>query len=254
MIDVWPVVARAQLVQAFRPGESPTKEAPFRTLRANRWATSGISVVTRSAHHASGRVTIFSALNVDAARLAREGRARSAAALARAASRVESSRTFARLARLLSGRTAREVSSVVDGVVHEPELLESLQDIARATLAAREAARSPSGVDVVAGTIAGTVDDVFVLDGPHGEKTMVPRWLAQAAHRDEVGDALALVTEKLDDTQMVVKAVPAIDVTPRSASPFGRAAPMRTLTASDARLLSGAPAPIRVLVPVTIER
>ena len=85
----------------------------------------------------------------------------------------------------------------------------------------------------------------------------MPRWLAQAAHREEVGDCLALVTDRLDERHMVVNAVPGIDVSkdaPAAAfSPFGRNAPVRQLTKADTRLLSRAPAPLRVLVPVTIE-
>lgn len=259
-IDLWPIVGRAQLVQAFRPGEPVSKEAPFRTLRHHQWATGGVSVVTRNVHRASGRVTIFSVLNVEAARCAREGHARAAMALAKAASRVEGSEMFTRLTALLTGRPASEVTAAVDGVVAEsewPELLDALRLVARATRDARSSKTPSSTADVVAGKISGELNDFLVLDAQAGVQTYVPRWLAQSAHRDNVGDFLALVTEKLDETQMVVKAVPAINVDPRaraSASPFGRSAPVRDLSAGDARLLSGTPALLKILVPVTIGR
>ena len=112
-IDQWPVVGRTQIIQAFRPGEPASKEAPFRTLRSHGWATAGMSVVTRSEHRASGRFIIFSVLNVDAARLAREGDERSAKVLAKAAARVEASAAFGRLRKLLSGRPAADVSAAV---------------------------------------------------------------------------------------------------------------------------------------------
>src|SRR4051812_46976101 len=68
----WPIVGRDEVVKAFRPG-MPATEAPFRTLRAHGWASSGMSVVTRRGNRASGRWTIFSTLNIEAARYARHG-------------------------------------------------------------------------------------------------------------------------------------------------------------------------------------
>jgi hypothetical protein len=259
-IDQWPIVGRRQLVQAFRPGESASREAPFRTLRSHGWATGGISVVTRSDHRASGRFTIFSVLNVDAARLAREGEAAAAAALAKAAARLEEGAAFLRLGKLLRGRRAADVSAAVEGEVPEdrwPELHGALRIVARETKADR--ARQPSttrSAEVVTGKISESNPDFLVLLAASGLRTAVPRWLAHSAHREKVGDCLALVSDRLDDRQMVVNAVPGIDVSARAPergfSPFGRAAPVGRLTRADARLLSRAPAPLRILIPVSI--
>lgn len=257
-IHQWPIVGRRQLVQAFRPGEPAGKEAPFRTLRLHGWATAGVSIVTRSEHRANGRLCIFSVLNVDAARLARAGQDRLAMALAKAAATLEASAVFGQLSRLLAGKSSEDVSAAVEGEVGEarwPELHRLLRLLARKTKAAR--ARLAPLQDVVAGKISETQPDFLILTAASGERTAVPRWLAQAAHREEVGDCLALVTDRLDERHMVVNAVPGIDVSkdaPAAAfSPFGRNAPVRQLTKADTRLLSRAPAPLRVLVPVTIE-
>ena len=259
-IDLWPIVGRAQLVQTFRPGEVPTKEGPFRTLRMHGWATPGVSVVTRSAGRASGRLTIFSVLNVSAARCAREGEQKGARAFVRAAARVEKSEAFSRLKGLLTGKSVAEVTAAVAGGVSAakwPEFIEVLRDVARETRTAMErGVRGGGGADVITGTIREALDDGLVLQAESGVRTLVPRWLGQSAHREQVGDVLALVTDKLAEAQMVVQALPAIELRdePRSAaSPFGRGAPVRMLTAADARLLAGEPAPLKVLVPVTIE-
>lgn len=259
-IDVWPIVGRARLVQTFRPGESPLREAPFRTLRRHRWSTVGVKVVTRNADRASGRFTIFSVLNVEAARCAREGRGTRAVALAKAASRVERGEAFSRLKALLSGRPAKEVSAAVDGDVSErkwSELHDVLRLVARETRAVRARNQDPRDIRaVIAGAISEAQPEFLVLEAGPDLQTYVPRWLAHSAGRERVGDLLALVTDKLDDNQMVVSAVPAIGtgVTTPTFTPFGRAAPVGGLTAADARLRSHEPAPLRVLVPITIER
>jgi hypothetical protein len=257
----WPIVSRAQLVQTFRPGEAAEREAPFRTMRRHRWATVGVRVVTREANRASGRFTIFSALNVEAARCAREGHSRAAVAMARAALQIEKGKAFARLRALLSGKPLRDVKAAVDGAVAErswPELHDTLRTVARETCAACHRHACPvAPAETTAGVLVEGATDHLVLRGLTGRRTYVPRWLARSAHREQVGDMLALVTDRLDDAQMVVRAVPAIDLDarPRTAfTPFGREAPVRDLTAADARVLAGAPAPLQILVPVTIER
>ncbi len=55
---------------------------------------------------------------------------------------------------------------------------------------------------------------------------MVPRWMAAAAHREQVGDLLALISDKIDGVSVVVEAVPAIEIDDPAEiggfSPFGR--------------------------------
>jgi hypothetical protein len=251
----WPIVGRSQLIQSFRPGEAPTREAPFRTLRAHQWATSGVNVVTRGARHASGRFTVFSVLNLSAARLARNGDHQGARAMAKAAERIEGSAPFNRLKDLLSGKSVNQVSAAVAGHVSGiewPELLEAVRDVAHATRRERPAQRADRST-LVTGRILEVREDSLVLAASSGERTLVPRWLGEAAHRTRLGEPLALITDHLNDNQMVVQAFPALDLAKPVATPFGRAAPVRTLTAADARLLSRKPVPLRPLLPVVIE-
>ncbi|MCC6993528.1 MAG: hypothetical protein IT370_02750 [Deltaproteobacteria bacterium] len=258
-IVAWPIVGRSQLVQAFRPGESASKEAPFRTLRSNHWATPGLRVTTRSRGRASGQVTIFSTLNRDAATLAREGDARSASLVAKAAAKLEAGENFAKLREMLAGRSAEDVSAVIEGGVSDerwPGLLRLLRALGKETSVARgrRAIRPPG---MVTGRISETHPDFVLLEAAGGVRTAVPRWLARAAHRETVGDLLALLTERLDDQRMVVNAVPALDLDGADAgsrfSPFARSDSARRLTRRDARLLSGVPAPLTIMFPVTIE-
>lgn len=256
-VERWPIAGRSQLVRAFRPGES-SKEAPFRTLRAHGWTTAGVSVVTRDQRSASGRLTIFSVLNVDAARLAREGEHRGAAQLAKAAAGIEGSEGFLELKQLLTGHPLEEVSAVLEGAAPEdewPDLHELLRRIARETKATRSRMAPKVRLsEVVTGKISEAQEGFLVLTAEGGARTAVPRWLAQSAHRESVGDFLALVTERLDDQQMVVNALPGIETSRDSSkfSPFGRSAKVHSLTAADAKQLAGSPGPLRILVPVSI--
>ncbi len=83
----------------------------------------------------------------------------------------------------------------------------------------------------------------------------IPRWMATAAHRDALGDALGVITGKLGGAQAGVEVVPAIDMARRKDhrfSPYGCGAPVLKLTSADERALSRHPGPLQVMVPVTM--
>jgi hypothetical protein len=108
-----------------------------------------------------------------------------------------------------------------------------------------DAATAPTGADQV-------------KEAPAAPATMVPLWMAGAARRDQVGDFLVLVADKLDGASAVVEAVPAIDIDDapeaNGFSPFGRSdTRTRSITADDVHLLTGEPQSLRILVPVTID-
>jgi hypothetical protein len=207
-------------------------------------------------------MTIFSSLNVEAARLARRGVDGAAGRLARAAAELEEGLEFGQLRRILSDLPVRDAEGVVEGVLPENApiaLAEVLRALARRTeqLRARELALAAL-VEVVAGRIAEVHEGYVLLVGLGGPAAIVPRWMAVAARRSKVGELLALVMDKLDDASAVVEAIPAIDTDDiRNAgafSPFGRSdIRTRTLTATDERLLAGEPEPLRILVPVLLE-
>lgn len=254
-ISRWPIVTRAQLVRAFRPGSPPASQAPFRTLRTHGWVTAGVSVVTRRDGRAAGRVSVFSVLNLDAARLARDGHHTAAAALARAAKKHEASAAFEGLRGLLSGHSPSAVAAAVEGKTREeawPDLYVQLRALPP------HAGPSPALTKVMgwmAGTVAELGDKTLVLVDSHGSRTAIPRWLARSAHRDRLGDCLVIAQDRLDAGQMLVDALPGLAPAPaKRRTPYGRHTDLRQISAEDAARIEGRPAPLRVLVPVTIER
>ncbi|HUC57657.1 MAG TPA: hypothetical protein VMA95_09670 [Streptosporangiaceae bacterium] len=258
LIVPWPVVTRDRIVRAFRPGVLATSEAPFRTLRRHGWVSTGVRVARHGDRGLAGQMTIFSSLNVVAARLARRGDASAAERVASAAASLESGEEFAGLRRLLSALPSHEAERVVAGDLpaDRAPLAEMIRALANHTEQARPGdimLTSPAEV-IFAGQIAELTDALVVLVQAPGSTTIVPRWMANAAHRDQVGEFLALVADQIDGASAVVEAVPAIDVPAARFSPFGRGDNRATaITADDVRLLSGEPEPLRILIPVTIE-
>jgi hypothetical protein len=263
MIAAWPVVVRDRIVQAFKPGGSPAAEAPFRTLRRHEWVSQGVRVTLFSGRGLAGQMTFFSSLNVAAARLARRGNVLAAARVARAAADLEAGSEFAVLRSVLSELPERAAEQVVGGLLpadRPAALTEALRAVASRTeqVRANDILLSSPAEAVFAGRIAEVSDRFVLLVQAEGTATMVPLWMAGAARRDQVGDFLALVADKLDGASAVVEAVPAIDIDDAPAadgfSPFGRGdARTRSITADDVRLLTGEPQSLRILVPVTID-
>jgi len=97
----WPLVKREALVRGFRPGSRADAEAPFRTLRRKGSVTAGVTVVVHSGGRIAGKHQVFSTLNFDSARLARQDRWADAHRLEEAAAQVEESTEMAELVTLL---------------------------------------------------------------------------------------------------------------------------------------------------------
>ncbi len=263
MIAAWPVVTRDRIVHAFKPGGSAAAEAPFRTLRRHNWVSKGVRVTLLADRGLAGQLTVFSSLNVMAARLARRGNAPDAERAARAAADLEAGPEFAVLRRCLTSLPDQEAEQVVSGQLLEgtpTALTDALLAIAGRTEQVRAddiVLSSPAEV-IFAGHIAEVSDGYVLVAQEEGPATMVPRWMASATRRDRPGALLALVADRLDGASAVVEAVPAIEIgDPHAAdefSPFGRGdARTRKITAADARLLAREPKSLRILVPVTLD-
>lgn len=258
-ITPWPLADRSELVQAFRPGAPGKREAPYRTLRQQRWATAGVSIVPHRAGKAAGRVTLFSSLNIEAARLARHGSGRAALEVAREAAKVEASAPFIRLSKALAGSAPSIVQAVIRGGLPEKaprEVAALVREIARATEERRRSVRAfLNSVDMVAGRISEVSESYVVVRDPAGPSTALPRWLARDVQREAVGDCVAVLTDRFEGRGALVEAVPAIDTeeSPASFSPFGRSPALDRITAKDAKRLRGLPDALRIIVPVRIE-
>jgi hypothetical protein len=260
-IAAWPVVARRRVVHAYKPGELSASEGQFRTLRGHEWASSGVRVTRRAGQRLLGQMTLFSSLNVEAARLVRHGNLDGAVRVARAAAELEAGPEFAQLKRIMAKLTDHDAERVVDGVLPDDapdELAEALTTIARRTERWRAGELTLTALaEVITGRIAEVHEGYVLLVRTSGPATMVPRWMAVAAQRDKVGALLALVTDKLDDGRAVVEAVPAIDLdddtSPDSFNPFSRDPRALSINKADERLLAGEPQPLRILVPVLID-
>jgi hypothetical protein len=229
-------------------------------LRLRHWATAGVSIVPRNGGKAAGRLTLFSSLNVEAARLARHGAERAAAQVAQEAAEIESSEPFLRLTEALATSAPAVVLAIIGGGIPErtpPEVALLVRALARATEKRHRATHSLSKfMEIVAGRIVEVGDRYVVVRDPAGPSTALPRWLAKDAHREAVGECVAVLTDRFEGRGALVEAIPAIDTEePQAAafSPFGRSPELDRITAKDAKMLRGRPAELRITVPVTIE-
>jgi len=258
-IASWPVVDRPRVLSAYKPGKVASAKAFLRTFKRRKWANTGGRV---TGHHGS-QINVYSTLNIDAARLARHGQTVAATQLARAAAELEAGPEFLTFQRLLSELSSEAAQQVIDGVLSPDvpaDLVKALRALARRTEFLRSwAPTATAAVNITVGRIAEVHEGYVILALVRGsETTMVPRWMADAAKRDTVGSLLALVIDKLDLRSAVIEAVPAIAVddepAPGAFHPFERGdSRMHTITEADERLLAREPAPLRVLVPVTID-
>ena len=250
-------------MHAFKPGERSKSEAPYRTLRKHSWATGGVQITSRHGSRLAGQFTVFSSLNVEAARLARHGNDAGAVRVAAAATDLESRHEFRHLSKILEDLPTAVARDVIDGVMpDEPptQLVTALKNVARITEKVRERELAGSEpADFLAGRVKEVHNNYVIMVLMSGPETLIPRWMAAgAANRARVGSLLALITDKLGEASAVMDVIPALDVNDdferASFTPFGRG-DVRALavTAEDEQLLNGDPQPLRVLVPVTIE-
>jgi hypothetical protein len=258
-VKQWPVATRGQVVGAFKNlADEAASEAPFRTLRHRGWATGGTRLRTRRGGHITGGIVIYSSLNVDAARLARLGFHDEAADLAAEALKVETSETWQHMLEILATGSEDEAREAVSGVVHRDTLGDLLRSVSRLTERARDRHKVLSTVyEITVGSVAESRPGYVVVHTTAGEDTAVPRWIAAGVARDKPGDLVALLHERLGARKAILEAMPAIDVddseTASDYSPFDRADVRNRLSSADAPYLQGEPAPLRILVPVTIE-
>ncbi|HEY6728767.1 MAG TPA: hypothetical protein VI197_32370 [Polyangiaceae bacterium] len=257
-LALWPLVLRKDLVRAFRPGERGDREAPFRTLRDHEWATAGVTVHARQGSRAAGRIVVFSVLNLDAAIYARRGDEAMAAEMAKAAASLEGCTTFAQLQTSLAEHPRAVVSSIAEGeLAAASPFVELIRTLAMKTAEVRR----QHHFDKLAswyhvGRISTVAEGYVVVDG-EGKQSFVPRSLARAVFRERVGECLAVMNSPVDDREMIVRAVPGIELDPEkdSYSPFARpAAGFQRVSAADLAYLRGVPRPLAITIPITIER
>ncbi|MEZ4223546.1 MAG: hypothetical protein R3B13_21540 [Polyangiaceae bacterium] len=259
-VALWPIALRSDLVQAFRPGEPAEREGPFRTLRKHGWATRGVSLHIRQGGRASGQWVVFSALNLGAAICARNGDAQTALAFAAAAQRIEESIAFARLVKIFAQLPASTVSQIVEAA-RLPEV-DELTSVVRALAARTERVRlqrrfAGQRFDVHLGRISSAAEGYVVVTSESGLSVAIPQILARGAHRERVGECLAVIKSQIHARELIVRAVPGVALDPeldKPYSPFDRVPGFEPINRADADYLRGQPVPLTIQVPVSIEQ
>ena len=203
---------------------------------------------------------VFSILNIEAAICARCGEATTAASFARAAARIEASGAFVRLQGFLSQCPASTVPSLVEGALipEDSDLTLVLRALALQTATIRlqrQFARHALAFHV--GRISSSTEGYVVVTNEGGQSVAVPRGLARAAHRERIGECLGVINSHVDERELIVRAMPGIDVGREHAepySPFARVDGFERINAADQAYLRGRPTPLTIQIPVAIEQ
>src|SRR5437763_9915061 len=121
-----PLVSRREILRALRLG-APTTDAPFHRLRSKDLASPGWSLpIRRHDGRVAGRLHVYSALNVDAARAVRRRRPEAARLLAGLATELERSGA-ANVLRDAITKASERLSAHLSGHVHDDAWSDRLQ-------------------------------------------------------------------------------------------------------------------------------
>lgn len=207
----WPLVKREALVRGFRPGSTADAEAPFRTLRRKGSVTAGVMVVVHSGGRIAGKHQVFSALNFDSARLARQDRWDEAHQLEEAAVELEESEEMAELVALLRRLPVDVTVAYMNGQLparsdypmlwHLTSVLAQRTSEVRGRLLGKEDAVSIGVVEPGNGSIT-------VIKMARGKEVTVPRQLTNGLGLGTAGSVVTLFSDVTAAGQLLMDILP----------------------------------------------
>jgi hypothetical protein len=254
----WPLVKRDALVRAFRPGSGADAEAPFRTLRRKGLVTAGVVVVVHSGGRIAAKHQVFSALNFDGARLARQDRLEEAHSLELSAAQLESSPAMSELVALLRhlppGVTEAYLSGQLPDHSEYPMLWHLTTVLAQRTAESRDVLRGPDDAGRI-GVVEPGIGNEAVIKMARGNDVSVPRQLTNGVG---LGTAGAVVTLFLDSTnagQLLMDVLPGFRLAERGAGlrydPFAETKEPLVIPAGAVNSKSPAARPVATALPVS---
>jgi hypothetical protein len=187
-------------------------------------------VVVREDGRIADRLTLFSSLNIDAARLSRAGDAERASAAAKAASEIEEGDLMTALVTLLRFMPRDTVRGFLRGQMPDqeqhPQFWGLTRQIAQQTAKVRAEFVPPPDTETIGVVSSASADEVLVSSAG-GQRVHVPRAAASSLKLDHDGDLLAVHTEIAEDGRVIIDVLPAIElpgVDEVSFDPFARTA------------------------------
>ncbi|MEX2554970.1 MAG: hypothetical protein WEB06_05005 [Actinomycetota bacterium] len=204
----FPLVDRDEIVRAFRPGTTP-KERTFRTLRKRGLISRGFRIQVRRRNRLAGQVWVYSALNLDAAVLARHGDDEEAVRVATEAEKQEA-RWETRLADVavaleLPLETLQAFKDLRNQLVHE--LLPLAQEIERVRDTFKPLKDLIDEQFGIVKTLSESWASLEILSSAH-QIVEVKRLLTEASSI-AIGD-FALLRSELFQGQSLLELVPAV--------------------------------------------
>ncbi len=222
-LSALPLVERDALVRGFRPGSGADAESPFRTLRRKHSVTAGVRLIVHSGGRIAGKYQVFSSLNFDSARLARQDLWDEARGAALAAEQIENSTSMKELVTLLRHLPRQVVEDYVAGRMPDrndyPLVWHLTSALAKETSGLRTKLRMRSdagrmGVLVSQGALESVIHMTL------GSDVRVPRQMASSLGLGECGSVVALFTEVTSAGQLVLDLLPGFELSGEGETAF----------------------------------
>lgn len=253
----WPLVGRAALVRGFRPGSDAEAESPFRTLRRRGSVTAGVTVVVRAGGRIAGKHQVFSSLNFDSARLARQDRWDEAHELESAATLLENGPEMAELVALLRHLPLDVTEDYMSGQLPNrsdyPVLWHLTAVLAQRTAELRGQLLGQED-DIRIGVVASGRGNETVIKMARGKDVSVPRQLTTGVGLGTAGSVVTLFSDVTTAGQLLIDVLPGFRLTQRDATvrldPFAETKEPLVIPAGAVKRRAPAPGPVAAPVPV----
>ena len=253
----WPLVKREALVRGFRPGSDADAEAPFRTLRRKGSVTAGVIVVVHSVGRIAGKHQVFSALNFDSARLARQDRWDEAHQLEVAAAQLEDSVEMAELVALLRHLPVDVTEAYMNGHLPDrsdyPMLWHLTAVLAQRTAEVRDQLLGNDGA-VRIGVVESGRGSETIIKMARGKHVSVPRQLTSGLGLGTAGSIVTLFSDVTIAGQLLIDVLPGFRLAELDApvcfDPFASTKEPLVIPAGVVKSKGRAPRPVAAPLPV----
>jgi hypothetical protein len=194
-----PLVPKGFIIESLLPGVPRKSDSPLRRLKEKGLATEGIEVRVRRPDGAiGGTLSLYCALNVDAARLERRGEMKKAQMLVRRAKKIEQSKKCLAIASMfrlfrLHGTGWSAYIEALDESSFRAAVLELADDVQKARADVIDAGPAAS----VTASVAGFRGTTAYLETADGTRLGIPRRQLAEENLDWIGAPVIITREEL---------------------------------------------------------
>lgn len=207
-----PFVTRREIARDYRPDATVSDESAIRSLRSKHSLSDGISVAARGGSgKLGGRLHVYSALNREAARAARQNNHALAVRIAKAARTLETTSQAKRLTSALVEAMALSGSVDLARVLSRVELLPDITALQRQQTEVLKKLNVTAPAMFTGYVVRLTLAEAWLSLGGLTAPVAIPRVMLDEVGVGEVGSAIAASWEILAGGRTLMTVEPALD-------------------------------------------